>query len=236
MKLRNPWLIRVGAFFAAWLIRLWLRTLIYRLVYAPGSCRHPTDGKGERFIYALWHEAILFPLIFHSRIRVLVSQHADGEWIARVCRHLRYGVVRGSSTRSGIRALLELLRHGRDSNLLVIPDGPRGPRRQVQPGLVYLASRTGLPIVVIGVGYDSPWRARSWDRFAVPRPFSKAVGVIARPIKVPAGIGREQLESYRQAVEHALLAATEAAERLAEGRSLKREPSAETAQRLRASA
>jgi lysophospholipid acyltransferase (LPLAT)-like uncharacterized protein len=132
-----------------------------------------------------------------------------------VCRFLGLRVVRGSSTRGGSLALRDMMNVGGRSHLAVTPDGPRGPRRQVKLGIVYLASRTGLPIVPIGVGYGKAWRARSWDRFALPCPFSRMIGLLGVPIPVPAGLDRDGLERYRALVEERCLAVTAAAERRA---------------------
>jgi lysophospholipid acyltransferase (LPLAT)-like uncharacterized protein len=157
MKLRNPTLIRLVAFLASVLIRGWMSTLRLRLVFQDGRV-HPTDPRVERFIYAFWHESLLAPTVRRTRVHILISQHADGEFIAQVCRFLGYGVVRGSSTRGGSLALLELMDRCTRSHLAVTPDGPRGPRRQVKVGIVYLASRTGMAIVPVGVGYTRAWR------------------------------------------------------------------------------
>src|SRR5207302_11444090 len=92
------------------------------------------------------------------------------------------------------------------------PDGPRGPRREVKPGIVYTASRTGLSIVPVGVGYDRPWRAGSWDHFAVPRPFRRAVVVTGDAIAVPAEADRDELERFRRLVDDRLSFVTETAE------------------------
>jgi lysophospholipid acyltransferase (LPLAT)-like uncharacterized protein len=236
MKLRRPWLVSLVALFAACLIRLWMRSLRYRLVPLDGR-RHPTDPRVEPCIYSLWHETILFATIYPARIRVLISRHADGELIAQTCRYMRYEAVRGSSTRHGARALLQMCRGSRRAHFMVTPDGPRGPRRQVQPGLVYLASRTGLPVVACGIGYERAWRARSWDRFAVPWPWTAAVCVIAPPLHVPPDLDRAGLERYRLLAEERMHAATRAAEALARGRPVPAEPlPGDGARRLRASA
>jgi lysophospholipid acyltransferase (LPLAT)-like uncharacterized protein len=150
-------------------------------------------------------------------IWVLISRHADGQLIAEVCGHLGFQAVRGSTTRGGVEAVRESLRLAGRGHLAITPDGPQGPRRQVQAGVVYLAARTGLPIVPIGIGLDRPWRLRSWDRFALPRPWSRAVCVTAAPITVPEGADRQQLEHYRRQVEESLHWATETAETLAQG-------------------
>jgi lysophospholipid acyltransferase (LPLAT)-like uncharacterized protein len=198
------------------LIRLWMSTVRLRILFSEEG-RHPTDPRDRRFIYAFWHESILVAATVRTRIHVLISRHADGELIAQVCRFLGLRVARGSSTRGGVEALLELNRHSQRTHLAVTPDGPRGPRRKVQPGVVYLASLTGLPVVVFGVGFSRAWRARSWDRFAVPKPWSTAFCVIAPAVHVPPSLSREALERYRRLIEERLLGATLAAERWAEG-------------------
>lgn len=218
MKLRNPSLIRACGFGAARLLRLWLGTLRFR--YRPlGPDLDPTSPACRgRFIYAFWHEYLLLPAQFFARTNahVLISQHADGQLIAEACRHMGIRVVRGSTTRGGAGALLRMLEIAQKSHLAITPDGPRGPRRRVQPGLVYLAARTGLPVVAAGFACRRPWRMRSWDRFALPRPWSLGTGVTTEPIHVPADVPRSEFEVYRQKIEQSLLEVTEAAERLAE--------------------
>jgi lysophospholipid acyltransferase (LPLAT)-like uncharacterized protein len=214
MKIRNPTLIRFLALAAALVIRGWMSTVRLRLVFQDGRV-HPADPRQERFIYAFWHESLLAPTMRKSRVRILISQHADGEFIAQVCRFLGYGVVRGSSTRGGSLALLDMMNGCDRSHLVVTPDGPRGPRRHLKMGVVYLASRTGMAIAPIGVGYARVWRAGSWDRFAVPYPFSDVFGVVGPAIRVPAGLDRDGLEWYRRLVEERCREATAAADRWA---------------------
>ncbi|MGE3819432.1 MAG: lysophospholipid acyltransferase family protein [Isosphaeraceae bacterium] len=216
MKLRNPWLIRAVALLASGLIRLWMGTIRGRFVNRDAST-HPADADRERFIYAIWHETLLGPLKLRARVRILISKHADGELIALVAQWLGFGVVRGSTNRGGGKALVELWDCGKTSHLVITPDGPRGPRRSVQPGTIALASHSGLPIVPVGVGFSRCWRARSWDRFAVPVPFSRVVFVAGEAVSVPPGLDRDALEHYRTLIERRLLATTEDAERLATG-------------------
>ena len=150
------------------------------------------------------------------RAHVLISQHADGEVIAQVCDHLGVGVVRGSSKQGGAKALLQMYRLSETSHIVITPDGPRGPRRTLQPGVIQLASHVGLPIFPVGIGFCRAWRANSWDKFAVPMPFSKVIYRGGPPITVPPKISGEDLEVYRRRVEQALLDVTNSAERVAE--------------------
>jgi lysophospholipid acyltransferase (LPLAT)-like uncharacterized protein len=216
MKIRHPWLIRLASFLGVWVLRLWMGTL-HHLYRSIGPDVDPRNRHlRQRCIYAGWHEYALLPLYLSAGTptSMLVSQHADGESIAQVCRYLRLPTIRGSATRGGIEAVRRLLRASRAGHLGVTSDGPRGPRRRLKPGVIYLAARTGLPIVPMGFGLDRPWRLRSWDRFAIPRPWSRAAVVPGLPIWVP-DLALDELEPYRQRVEAAVAAVTEMAERWA---------------------
>ncbi len=218
MKIRSPWLMRPLAWAGTRTLRGWLRTLRYEH-HALGAAVDPNGTDLPcRYIYAMWHEYLLLPIFRYARpdISVLISRHADGQWVAEMCRQLHIPVVRGSTRRGGGEAVLRLLKAGRVGHLALTPDGPQGPRRRVQPGLIYLAARTGLPIVPVGFGLDRPWRMASWDRFALPRPGSRARCVTGLPIAVPADAEKDALEAYRCQVEASLLAVTAAAERWAE--------------------
>ncbi|MCS7167739.1 MAG: lysophospholipid acyltransferase family protein [Gemmatales bacterium] len=227
MKIRHPYVIRSLATLAGPVVRAWMTTLCYR--YSP-ECRwvHPqSERTRQRLIYALWHEALLVPAGLDSTrpVVTLISQHADGEWLAYMCRCFGVRVVRGSTRRGGSQALRELIEIHTSCHILVTPDGPRGPRRCVQPGIAYLASRTGLPIVPIGVGFGRAWRFRSWDRFALPMLGSTVYVVAHPPIHVPPDLNREQLTPYLQQLQRALDLATQRAELWAVTGQLPRWPS-----------
>ena len=218
MKIRHPQFIKAAGFGLAWAVRVWIGSLRFR--YRPlGPHLIPgTPGLEGRYIYAAWHENMLLPTYCFSQrdIWVLVSGHADGQLIGEVFKHLGPRVVYGSSTRGGVEALRRMMR-GRDHvHLAITPDGPRGPRRQVQSGAIYLAAKTGMPIVPVGIGYHRPWRAKSWDRFAMPRPGSLATCVTADPITVPPTSDRQELEVYRQQVQDSFAFVSAAAEKWAE--------------------
>lgn len=216
MKVRHPALIRTLGFAGSWLLKAWLGTLRIRedTAASGGLPVHPRRG---RCIYAFWHEHILFGTRYGAKSQVLISQHADGELITQVVLRMGMTAARGSSRRGGVGAVLEMLRSNDKHHLALTPDGPKGPRQRVQPGLVYLASRTGLPIVPIGFGYENAWRTRSWDRSAVPLPFSLATCVTLPHLYVPGGLNSAGLEPYRQLLEEQLYHVNEDAQRWAEG-------------------
>ena len=217
MKLRHPWLIQAIGLAGAWVGRAWSNSLRVKCDYS-ASGPQPVNPRAQRFIYAFWHESMAATTLFRTRIRALVSHHADGEIIAQLFRHMRIGTVRSSTKRGGITALLKMVRACRDSHIGILPDGPRGPRRQVQPGLIFLAKHTGLPIIGVGVGFSNAWRAPSWDRFAVPMPYSCVRIVTTAPMVVPASFNAASMEQRRLDLEGQMLVATDLAERWAAGR------------------
>src|SRR5262249_35480318 len=152
---------------------------------------------------------------------MLVSQHGDAEILSRAAYHLGFQCVRGSTNRGGAKALRELLAKSTKMNLTITPDGPRGPRRVLAVGPVYLASKLGLPLVCLGLGSAHPWRLPSWDQFALPRPYSRARGVIGPAMQIPPDLDRGRLEHYRVEVERMLNRLTIEAEAWAEAGSHK---------------
>jgi lysophospholipid acyltransferase (LPLAT)-like uncharacterized protein len=182
-----------------------MSTLDYRAAFYDGTV-DPALGLGGSRIYVFWHENILAPLYLrgHCQLTMLLSQHRDADILARMAYHLGFDCVRGSSYRGGAHAIWKLLDRSRHQHLTITPDGPRGPRRQMAPGPIFLASRLQLPLVAMGFGYDRPWRVNSWDRFAVPRPYSRARAVIGPPLMLPADLNRADIERCRQRVENLL--------------------------------
>ena len=217
MKIRRSWMIQTLVMLGFWFLRALLATVFCKYWRTGRDFRPYVLKPHQRVIYAMWHEYLLVPIIHfhHPRACLLISQHADGSIVAEICKHLRMATMRGSSTRGGVEAVRRLLKPGRTRMLAVTPDGPRGPRRQVHPGVIYLASRLGWPIIPVGFGYRNPWRLKSWDRLAVPKPYSRAAMVTAKPLLVPADLDRDALETYRRKLEDTLIDLTAKAERAA---------------------
>jgi len=166
-------------------------------------------------IIAIWHGGLL-PLAYVHRnegISVLVSTHQDGEYIARVIHGLGFGTSRGSSTRGGIRALRELIQADNDRlDLGITPDGPRGPREKVQPGVIYLAKRLGLPVIPIGVSSRPSLRLKSWDRFMIPLPFARCTVVYGKPLLFESSLSKQAIDLAGADLESRLSEATREAE------------------------
>ncbi len=203
---------RLKRFEAAAIIRLG-----YPIIAALGSTfRWKEEGiehlsavqaSGRRPILALWHGRILpATLYFRDRqIVALTSQNFDGEWIAGIMGRFGYLAARGSTSRGGKRALLQLRRDmasGRPTAFTV--DGPRGPAYRAQPGAVWLAKATGNPVVPFHIEARRHWTARSWDQTQVPKPWSVVAIAIGPPIEVPSDADAAFIEDRRAALEGAL--------------------------------
>lgn len=218
MKIRNPKVLRFLSWGGARAIRGWLSTVHYQHRSVGPSPLPVNPGFFERrYLFAFWHENMLMPAHLYSRpdIHVLISNHTDGQLITDVVHYLGLRTVRGSTTRGGAKAMLALLRVCRESHVVITPDGPRGPRRALQSGIIYLAAKTGMPIVPVAWGYSNAWRAPSWDRFAVPKPFSKVCCLTLPPLYMPANVNVGNLEYYRLEVQRAMHAADNIVERWA---------------------
>jgi len=212
---------RVGPFLARVLGPPLVRALgsSWRLRLDPPDLVERVRGSGPA-IFAFWHGRLLMPTaaIRGFGAAVMISRHADGEVIARIAERLGSRTVRGSSTRGGATALMEMvevLRAG--GHGVITPDGPRGPREVAQAGAVFAASRAGVPIVPIGAASPGGWTLRSWDRFRIPRPFARVSMVLGEPLRFPADLEGEALEAFRLRFEEALRAANGRAEALAAG-------------------
>jgi lysophospholipid acyltransferase (LPLAT)-like uncharacterized protein len=171
-------------------------------------------------IFVFWHGRLL-PLLFAHRdehIHVLASEHADGEMLGQTIRRLGYGHVRGSSTRGGTRALLELVEKVREGfDIGVTVDGPRGPRGVVKAGAVEVARQTGAVIIPLTSASDRHRTFKSWDAFELPAPYARVVVRYGEPLLVDPNADRVMVEARRQDVERELTRITDEADRSARG-------------------
>ena len=163
--------------------------------------------EGRQPIYALWHGRIMAGTLYlrDRDIVVITSENFDGEWVARIIRRFGYDTARGSTSRGGSRALVQLRREMRGGRPVAFTvDGPRGPARVAQPGAAWLASATGNPILPFHVEASSSWTVDSWDRHQVPKPGSTLAAVLGSPIEVPRHATHDQIETACRALEQAL--------------------------------
>src|SRR5919198_112350 len=199
----------------------------YRLIAALGATlRWRTEGLehfhdvirgGRQPVMAFWHGRIL-PATYYFRRRgivVITSENFDGEWIAGIIERFGYGTARGSSSRGGRKALLQLtrdLRRGRPAGFTV--DGPRGPARVVQPGAVWLAKATGNPVLPFHVEASRYWTLSSWDRTQIPKPFATVAIAMGEPFEVPPDADAGGIEAARRLLEERVVSLEERARSL----------------------
>lgn len=207
-EIRTSWKARAGGRLGGWLIRL-LGMTLRREVVGPAERINDSDGP---VIHVLWHNRIMVsPYLWRKmypkrEVVVLTSASKDGAALAAAVRVFRVGAVHGSSSRRGAAALVALRRAAQaGKDLVVTPDGPRGPRYHLQPGVVKLAQTTGLPVVVMRIEHQSHWTLKSWDRFQIPKPFSKVRVVLEEPKVFPREMNEEEFEEARLSLEKSLM-------------------------------
>jgi len=189
----------------------WLGPQLFRAVY--GTLRYEVEGEdnqastwgeGRPVIFVTWHGRLL-PLLHLYRgkgIVMLVSQHRDGEYLTRLARGLGYEAVRGSSTRGGYPALREMVRTvKRGRSVAITPDGPQGPREVFKPGALQAARMTGAPVIPVMAGADRAWWIEGWDRFLVPKPFTRVRVSVGEPSYVPRDSSADDLKRRARALE-----------------------------------
>lgn len=199
---------------AGWLMRIYSATFRYEIVDRCGLSR----GEMVRpHIYCLWHDSILPAVSAWRKISlgrrplvVLTSASHDGAVLAHAMSVFGIGAVRGSSSRRGVAALVGMLKALRSgSDVCVTPDGPRGPRHSLQAGVLKLAEASGASLVPVHVECLDAWRLRTWDRFQIPKPFSRVRVIFDLALAVPSGLSDDEFEAWRVRVEEILRRGTE---------------------------
>jgi lysophospholipid acyltransferase (LPLAT)-like uncharacterized protein len=194
-------------------LQLWALTLRYKIDDRAGVVG---EGIAQNYIASLWHNRLLlFPFVLRRFFpdrhgAALISASRDGELLADAIKRFGYDVVRGSSSRLGATAILQLsevLASGRD--VVITPDGPRGPAYELGPGIIFLAQKSGAAVVPVNIEYSRCWRLKSWDRFILPRPFAKVGVVIGSPHHVKLSETPEEFEAERVRLQNAMMALVE---------------------------
>jgi lysophospholipid acyltransferase (LPLAT)-like uncharacterized protein len=203
------WLIAFGFR----LLQVWARTLRYEVDDRAGILGKPVT---ENFIGVTWHNRLLIlPSVLRRffpdrRGAALISASRDGDLLTDAIKRFGFDVVRGSSSRLGASAILQLcevLASG--SDVVITPDGPRGPAYELGPGMVFLAQKSGAAVLPMNMEYSSCWRIRSWDRFIVPKPFATVRVIIGQPHHVRDTATEEEFEAERKRLEDAMMALVE---------------------------
>jgi hypothetical protein len=204
-KFKKKILLRLGPFLASWVIRALSFTISFKELH-PERIQRYWD-RDKNVIIVFWHGRLLMSCnVYQGKgIKNLISQHGDGEIIVRSMERMRFGAIRGSTTRGGsvaLRNMVKALKNGFDIG--ITPDGPKGPRYKVQRGIIELARLSGAPIFPLSFGSSRKKVFKSWDAFIFPYPFSRGVFFWGEPVYVEDRKDRDYLEEKRRAVEKEL--------------------------------
>ena len=213
MRVRNRYLVKWAAYLFAWCCRLIFLTVRVERRHL-GEDPLPEHDRNERFVLALWHEWAVLPLfgVSTDKLAVLTSRHVDGDFVTATLKVVGVDTIRGSTSRGGAEAVRQMLRRAAESHLAITPDGPRGPRRQMSPGLAYVAARSGRRILASGYACGRCWRIPGgWTDLVIPKPFSRVIMITSAPITVPTDVAVGQLDE----VIHQLQAAMDHTDQLA---------------------
>jgi lysophospholipid acyltransferase (LPLAT)-like uncharacterized protein len=185
---RIVWASRVGV----WLVRALGWTWRFHVTH--DETVRQLRAAGKPLVFSLWHGQLLPLLYLHRKrgVTVLISEHADGEIIARIAMSLGYKTVRGSTSRGAARALLGVVRVIDDGGELAItPDGPRGPAKSYAAGVAVVAQRSGAPVIAAAASARSAWRLNTWDKFLIPRPFATVRVAYSEAVQIETADTRE---------------------------------------------
>jgi lysophospholipid acyltransferase (LPLAT)-like uncharacterized protein len=198
-----------------WVLRLFSLTI--RKEYLHEEYPKEFWNQGLHIIISFWHQRlIMMPFLRHSgRVGMLISQHRDGEFIARAVNQFGVNPVRGSTTRGGLSALRGMIRFFRTgANLAITPDGPQGPKHVVQIGVIELARQTGAPILPVTYSASRKKVLGSWDNFVLPFPFCKVAYLWGEPLFIPRDADKDRMEESRRLLQERMRQITEEADRI----------------------
>lgn len=186
-------LLFLGLHLLSFAIGVLLKTVRIKVL----GCEHVDKLRSgnNNFVLGFWHGTMLIPWFLHreKNFAALVSQSKDGEILTRVLKKWNYKVARGSSNMGGKEALKILLQQADENySIAITPDGPTGPPRVMKPGAVIAAKKKSIPLVLIGIAHEKKYQLRSWDKFEIPKPFSKVIAVYSEPILIGEDLNYEE--------------------------------------------
>jgi len=221
VKIRNPLLTRLVARCVLGVLRLLFWTVRIKRRSAVPEANMFENPSPQRFLYSVWHDGILVALLAgrHRHMAALVSRHQDGSYLSDALQMVNVSTIRGSSSRGGAQAVRQLMNSANDKHVTITSDGPRGPRRQTKQGIIYLASKTGRPIVPVAMSCDRAWRIPgSWTDMLLPKPFSNVYILGGEPVEVPDDLDRDGIRHHVARLQEAMDRVNDESERLATGR------------------
>lgn len=192
-KFRQDTLRFFGHFILVHLVNVLCKTL--RITEKNKSVIDELEKSNRNYVLAFWHGSMLLPWYIHrgKRMIALISKSKDGDLLARVLKNWKYGVIRGSSSTGGDVALGIMVDYGKNKHSITItPDGPRGPRHKLKAGAVIAAKKSGLPLILAGVGIEKKRSLNSWDKFSVPNFFTKVGVIYSEPVYVDNSLSYEE--------------------------------------------
>ena len=220
MKIRNPVVNWIIARVATWILRtLFITVRADHRRVVDDATPYAASKSAQRYCFCLWHDAIIACLFSLKTFKLagLISRHQDGSYLTHAIKFLGITPVRGSASRGGAQATRQLIDQP-DLHVCITPDGPRGPRRTMKDGIVFLASRTGRPVVPTTVTGTSFWAVPAgWSDMIIPKPFSKVLLLAGTPIDVPPDLSREEIATLTEKIQAEMDRLNEIGQRIING-------------------
>jgi lysophospholipid acyltransferase (LPLAT)-like uncharacterized protein len=204
-RFKEEWKFKISLNIAYLLVLLLGKSMRFKPV---GRERLDRFHGKEGFIINSWHGQQLMGFYYFRKCGyyILSSMSRDGDYSSSIMRRFGWRIIRGSSSRGAVRGLIELLRVLREgAGIALTPDGPQGPLYHIEPGGLYLAQKTGAPIIPLAFVYDRKWvSAKSWDKFEIPKPFARCVAYFGEPFFVTGELDGPGLEVQKERLREAI--------------------------------
>lgn len=207
MRIKKPWINALLSALMTAFFRALFRTLRleFHLSRPQTSPYQPADS--QHFVYSVWHDSMIVP-VFAGRqpaTVALVGPHHDGSYVSNVLKSVGIPAVRGSSSHGGAKAVRQLLADTQNCHIVMTPDGPRGPRREIKAGLAFVAAKTGKAVVPTAFSCSRSWSIQgSWTDLMIPSPFAKVYILTGQPIAIPADADRNTLAEFTSQIQTAM--------------------------------
>ncbi len=227
MKIKSPFLNRVVCTLGVAVLKVLYKTTRVEIHLGDPIHNPYNPNRDKECIFSVWHDLLLFPLFIQrpKSIVALVGRHRDGDYVSNILKALQLKAIRGSSSRGGTEAVLQAVEQVKDHSLVVTPDGPRGPRRKMKQGCVFVAAQTGIPVVATAFSVTRAWRPMgSWTDLVIPKPFSKVYAVTSEPFYIKKNATREEISAVTDLIQTEMDRLNVIAEALAAGKQLPEEP------------